>query len=189
MEEIRKAPGEELLNAHAQAIGKVAMAWNELHEHLALIFANMFEPDSIKVALATWHSIPSDTTQREMLRSAAIAKLGKGSQECGEILWILDEIKHKLAKQRNTGIHMPIVLVSDNYFEGEVEVAPYHWFGNRRAADMVGKNLLDEYAHYEAEIIKAHHYAAVIQMKTHPGTTGDPLFWLERPNIRAHPER
>ena len=43
--------GQDLRDTHALAIGKIAMAWNELHEHLAEVFGKLFHEEDYSLAL------------------------------------------------------------------------------------------------------------------------------------------
>src|SRR6267378_967599 len=85
-----KFHGQELKDEHALAIGRIAMAWNELHEHLAEIFGFMFEESDYGLALTSWHALVNDNAQREMLRAVAEIKLGNESKAYKEINWILE---------------------------------------------------------------------------------------------------
>ena len=62
---------EQLWNEHALAIGRIAMSWNGLQETLAELFADLFDRTNWKLAIAAWHSLTSDVSQQEMLRSVA----------------------------------------------------------------------------------------------------------------------
>ncbi len=150
-----KYHGQEVRDVHAVAIGRIAIAWNELHEHLAEIFGTLFEEADYGLALTAWHSLVNDAAQREMLRSVAGAKLGRDSKGYKEINWSLEQIKQQIANQRNTGIHMPLMLFTDMSNPeqpGEPQMLPLSLFGNRRAFSMSGKDLLKEYALYEQQI-------------------------------------
>ena len=52
--------GQEVRDQHALAIGRIAMAWNELHEVLAEIFGYLFNENDYGLALTAWHSLASD---------------------------------------------------------------------------------------------------------------------------------
>ena len=47
------------------------MSWNGLQETLAELFADLFDRTNWKLAIAAWHSLTSDVSQQEMLRSVA----------------------------------------------------------------------------------------------------------------------
>jgi len=57
---------------YALAVGKVAYAWNYLHERLGELFV-VVSGAKQSVALAIWYSTKSDRTQRDMLRAAVNA--------------------------------------------------------------------------------------------------------------------
>jgi hypothetical protein len=47
------------------------MSWNGLQETLAELFADLFDRTNWKLAIVAWHSLTSDVSQQEMLRSVA----------------------------------------------------------------------------------------------------------------------
>jgi hypothetical protein len=61
----------DLKDAHALAIGKIVMAWNEYHEIFGEIFAGLFTKSHAETSLAIWNCLDSDRTQRKLLRAAA----------------------------------------------------------------------------------------------------------------------
>src|SRR5688500_17721294 len=90
--------GQAHREAHAVAIGKIVMAWNEYQEHLGELFGGIFGRRYYGLALSAWHSVPSDSTQRQMLRSVVEAKLKGKARE--ELLWLLNQTDQILASQR-----------------------------------------------------------------------------------------
>ena len=83
-------PGE-LKDAHALAIGKIVMAWNEYHELFGEIFAGLFTKSHLETNLAIWHSLDSDRTQRRLLRAAADIHLHWNKKGLEELLWLLNK--------------------------------------------------------------------------------------------------
>jgi hypothetical protein len=85
---------EEAFNKYALAVGKVAYAWNYLHEKLALIFVAVMDMDR-QVALAVWYSTYNDRKQRAMLKAAVNAAASghwPNSTAKDDIVWMLDRI-------------------------------------------------------------------------------------------------
>src|SRR5271154_3327508 len=82
------------------AVGKVARAWNTLHEFLGQLFVTVSGSDkvwteagAIKVALAIWYSVKSDRAQRDMLRAAFNANSGRWEKlpkALNDFNWLLD---------------------------------------------------------------------------------------------------
>lgn len=63
------------LEPHALAIGRIALAWNELHEVLGQIFAQLFTKSHGDTSMSIWNALDSDRTQRKLLRAAATVVL------------------------------------------------------------------------------------------------------------------
>src|SRR5262249_25924983 len=99
---------DELRDKHALAIGKIAIAWNEYHEILGELFANLFTLSHYEETLAIWQCLDSDRTQRKLLRAAAETFLRKRSRldKTGleELTWLLNKTDTILAQQRNIGV-------------------------------------------------------------------------------------
>jgi hypothetical protein len=78
--------------AYAAAVGKVAHAWNYLHEQLGKLFLVISGAER-EVALAIWYSVKSDRAQRDMLRAAVNATNSKRSREVtkapDDLKWLL----------------------------------------------------------------------------------------------------
>jgi hypothetical protein len=59
--------GQDLRDAHALAIGKIVMAWNEYQDHLGQMFAQMFGRRNWVLGLVAWNALENDRAQRAML--------------------------------------------------------------------------------------------------------------------------
>ena len=59
----------EAIEAYCVAVGLVVYEWNDLHEHLARLFALIRGGDR-QETLTEWYAMRSDTRQREKLRCA-----------------------------------------------------------------------------------------------------------------------
>jgi len=136
-----KYHGQEKKDAIALAIGKIVMAWNEFHETLGEIYAELGGRDKWQQSLDEWHSIRNDRAQRMNLREAANASLTGRAAE--ETIWVVENTDILVANQRNIGVHMPLMSFTDQ--DGAHQMLPLTLFGNRRAGDMVGRDLLGEY--------------------------------------------
>jgi len=110
---VEQFQGQANRDAHALAIGKIVMAWNEYQELLAEIFASFFSQGHWGVSLVAWHALNSDRAQREMLRAVALAKLPPDQPETKELKWLLDQTDQMISDQRNTGTHAPLMSFSD----------------------------------------------------------------------------
>jgi hypothetical protein len=131
--------------AYVSAVGKVAHAWNYLHERLGHLFARIVGGRDRAITAAVWYSTYSDRSQREMLEAAirasndpAFARLPKTAKN--DLLDLLDRIRD-LGGNRDNAIHAPCVLtVGPN----GTQMATSHLSGHRRAKNLVGKTLIDE---------------------------------------------
>jgi len=177
---------EETRDAHALAIGKIAMAWNEFHELLGSLFANLFTKSHYLTTLAIWHCLDSDRTQRKLLRAAAETYLGQRIDKKGleELLWLLNKTDTLLSQQRNLRIHAPLNALFEA--DGGHKLLPVPGPGNRNAKQLDGRDVLKEYSHYEEQIKKMKDFAFGLRFKlTVAGSSDDP--WPERPRITARP--
>ena len=130
---------------YVTAIGRVAYAWNYLHEILGRLFAAVTGADP-GIMLAVWYSTESDRTQREMLRAAieAWAKTQRKSPSpdaYSDLLWLINEA-NKLADARNNAVHAPCSIYTS---EHGTEVGAAFHTGHARARRLWGKNLIDEF--------------------------------------------
>jgi hypothetical protein len=172
----------ELKDAHALAIGKMVMAWNEFHEIFGEIFAGLFSKSHWETSLAIWHCLDSDRTQRRLLRAAAETHLQWNKKGLEEILWLLNKTDSLISQQRNVGVHAPLMSMFE--LDGTHKVLPLAMFGNRNAKQLMGKDILREYAHYEQQIRKMIGFAFALQFKLTSGKhTDDP--WPERPRLTS----
>ncbi len=170
--------------AHALAIGKIAMAWNEYHELLGNLFASLFTKSHYTTTLAIWHCLDNDRTQRKLLHAAAETYLHFNKRGLEELLWLLNKTDTLLSQQRNIGIHAPLNALME--IDGTQTLLPVPGPGNRNAKQLDGLNVLKEYAHYEQQIKKMKDFAFGIRFKLTLGKgTDDP--WPDRPKFSARP--
>lgn len=171
-------PEKRITDDHALAIGRIAIAWNELQESLAELFAGLFGKRRWRYALTAWQALTNDRAQREMLRAVAEARFGADNRAYQEVGWLVDQAHQHLSDGRNTGIHMPLMVLRD--LDGIVSVLPLALFGNARAKRMMGKDLLSEYAAYGEDIRKMFTFATGLRFRISVGRGA----WPQRPQIR-----
>ena len=167
----KTVPSDEAFDAafepYIKAAGEVVNAWNKMQEQLNLVFVEVTGM-SKDMATSIWHSVRSDSLQRDMLLAAVDAILQdedpkKRDTRMERILADLtDLVKHanKLAEDRNNAIHAPVSLAIDN---GRLVPHPVHFHGNRLAKRLIGKNIILEFnrCHDEAKALRE--YADKIQ--------------------------
>jgi hypothetical protein len=151
-EQLRKLE-ERAFQPVAIEIGWLTYEWNRLHAAFAELFADIVsEKRNQRVSLAAWHSIPSDRTQRDMLRAALATsykiKLLKAPVYEGAI-FVLNEL-NSLSGKRNTALHSPFAFAHRIQAPYGVEIIPFHFLGNPHATNLTGKELLAEFKWYRA---------------------------------------
>jgi hypothetical protein len=166
-EETKKA-----FDAYVAAVGKVAHAWNYLHERLGVLFVAVTGMER-NLALSIWYSVRSDLAQREMLKAAVNAKLPKAPDD---LKWLLDRAQ-EVANARNDAVHAPCSL----YINGSgSEMGASFFDGNPRAKNLVGKELLVEFAWCEGYAETLSRFA---EMLANAVAFPDRFAWPERPKI------
>jgi hypothetical protein len=111
--QLREGRDTQAFRRHAERVGKAALAWNELHENLYMIFWFAIglngHPAEEQIAHSLWHTIQSDKTQRDMLADSARIKLSKNKSAIDRLSWILKQT-NKLSTYRNMAIHTAVVF-------------------------------------------------------------------------------
>jgi hypothetical protein len=172
-------PGQKARDAHALAIGKIAMAWNEYQATLGEMYADMFTRANWNFALASWYAIPSDKTQRDMLRSVVAYKFQPSSPEFSELNWLISKTDEIVSGQRNIGLHTRLFSVPD-LSGGHVIVPVAH--NDRVAKAFENTDILKEYAHYEVQIRQMLTFAIGMQAVLSPRRKGEKK-WPARPTL------
>lgn len=181
-----KLPSEEELDAldaslqpYFIALGKVAHAWNHLHEELGKVFCSITGLD-LSVGMNIWHSIKSDRSQREMLAGAITAVASDEDwvavrpQAVVGVRWLLKKID-KIASKRNSAIHAPCfpTLGPDHF-----EIKPLTFFSNRLALRLAGKDILKEFSLYEEAADTLRQHTKVVRYAIDAKTA-----WPDRPPL------
>jgi hypothetical protein len=156
-------------------LGYLVYEWNRLHEALATLFGDVVSSTKNKsIPYAIWHSTPNDRTQREMLKAAAAAATTATPQTKSDIAWLLAEL-HKLAGKRNAAIHAPLIFANEMT---QVEIIPWFFFGNPRAAELKDKSLLHEFKWYRDHLARLAYFAEGLDLAL---SVGRP--WPKRPQL------
>ena len=101
---------------YALALGKVAFAWNFLHERLGRLFQTVMEAHG-EMAKAVWYSTDNDRAKQYMFKAAVAAsrpdRWGSQTQKAGEDLtWLIDRVI-ELGEARNNAVHAPALIMID----------------------------------------------------------------------------
>ncbi len=154
------------------ALGRLALAWNDLQEHLADLFlTTMSEPpqegDFINYApLRVWHSLRADLSQREMLRAAIqYSSTNWGRPRFKEDgIWLVNKATD-LSYIRNDAIHAPLFIKDKSLWgmaaKHNETVAPASWLFNPRAAGLEA-GLIKRNTNLLAEFAYCHNLAIVL---------------------------
>jgi hypothetical protein len=129
---------------YATALGQLTLAWNDLHESLAMLFCGVMGGGFSNQYLAVWHGIPSDRAQRNVLVAAVEAGLVEGGppQLLDDVKWIRARAE-ELEEIRNNALHSP--LWGTPMGQATPIIQPVIGLGHIRANKLAGKNLLAEY--------------------------------------------
>jgi len=180
---------EKIFKPYVSAIGELALAWNDLHEKLGILFIGHFSPH--RLASALWNSQQFDRPRRSMLK-VVIENLPELTQSDyprlrDDVLWLLGEVD-KLEDARNTAIHSPLLLkVDDSRLAvgnitvnlGVPSVVPNLWLKNSRAMKLEQKDLLTEFRWCRDASMVLRDYALMLEYATMP----EECPWPDRPSL------
>ena len=170
------------------AVGKVARAWNRLHEYLGQLFVIASGADWKQpwVALAIWYSVKSDRIQRDMLRAAVNAKSGRWEKlpkALDDLKWLLDRCD-ELAEHRNDAVHAPCSIYIGSGPNGAEMGPAYFAAANPRVKNLSAKNLRGKQLIAEFEWCEKYAWTLIgfIQRLEKPITLPDDGYrWPDRP--------
>jgi len=89
----------------AESLGRSVWAWNYCHAAFARIFGFILHRDNGNPGLAMWHTLQSDTAQRNLLIAAASESLPKKSKALAAIIWA-SRMAEILSTIRNDAVHV-----------------------------------------------------------------------------------
>lgn len=187
------------LRPYAAELGLLANAWNSLHRNLSFLFWILLRAPNPYAGHAIWHSADSDIVQRKMLRALIEAddypvppeypkKLS--SEQMGDLLYILDEIDRSLRHKRNNAIHAPLFIMSGVHHGAvrrwaEADFNPQ----NPRARPLRGKDLIEEFRNYTAELERLSGYANAMWLALNPEHGGRFSWPKKPPALQAHKKK
>ena len=131
------------MRPYAIAIGQIALAWNELHEILAVLFSHMIDTKLDNQPLAMWHVLKSDRAQRDLLLAAAkcITRETIPPEFLEDVTWLCGRAD-VVEEARNNALHAPLWVYQKS---GTKTVLPITGLGHTRAKKLLAKNLLGEF--------------------------------------------
>jgi len=94
------------------ATGELLWASNQLHTAFAVVFAVLVSKDDPGIGFSIWHTVPSDSVQRQLLAAVADVKFKKNSKMHAHLTWAKEKAD-KLATIRNDAAHMSTAFRTD----------------------------------------------------------------------------
>lgn len=144
---------EKFFTPYAISIGRLTLAWNDFHEHLASLFWTLIGIGSEDIPLGLWNSVEFDRPKRKLLRVLLEAttplKRHQFPKMFDDITWILNKAE-VLEDMRNNAVHAPLTEVGNPLLTGilygkERVVLPNRILGNNRAKKLAQKDILQEF--------------------------------------------
>lgn len=175
---------EDQFEPYVKAIGQLALAWNDLHERLAMLFWAVLGGGSKQRPIGIWNSAKFDRPKREMLKAAV---RGCTNEEIlahpsivSDIEWILTKAD-ALEDKRNDAVHSPLILRGNQLavLMGAPPVVPDRLLENRRAMNLAKKDLLDEFKWCFQRTLVLRDYASLIER----ALTASGSQWPNRPSL------
>lgn len=156
----------------ARELGRVTLAWNDLHVSLSGLFATILRIPNRLTPGAIWDAIKVDRTQREILTSLSQTNaLGHRlpDRTKADIKFLMAEVG-TLQEYRNNLIHSPFMLSGSN-------VIAYHGGTHVRALSLSRRDLIKECASVYASVMIFRNFASELEqaIQDHRST------WPQRP--------
>ena len=132
---------------YAVELGYLLYSWNRLQEVFGRLFWDLTGISNGRLPLAIWYAVPSDRTQREMLRAAIHAhpaRLKDHPRARDDLIWMINRA-NSLADQRNDAVHAPLIFNTD---ARGTKLRSAYLAGHPRALKLKDKNLMVEFRWY-----------------------------------------
>jgi hypothetical protein len=133
---------DQAFEPYVTALGQLTLAWNDLHETLAIVFSMVMGGGDVGQYLAIWHAIKVDRAQREILLAAAKVDELRGPRYprlVPDLEWICRKAE-AVEDARNDALHSP--LWGSQRGPGSTLVIPLTGLGHVRAQKLMAKDLL-----------------------------------------------
>jgi hypothetical protein len=173
------------------ALGQLIFAWNDLHEQLASIYWTL--ADYADDAVAAWNKPKADKHKRDLIRGLVNALPHAHRPEATDmwldVIWLVDTVD-AFADFRNDAAHAPVTIepetflaTRDNFTAGVISNNAWR---NRRAGNLIRKNLLAEFRWQRNVATKLRDYALNIERALSDEHTPWPSRpkWPDRPETR-----
>lgn len=176
--------GHAAFRPYVIAIGQLALAWNELHETMGLLFCTIMGGGVVNQYLSVWHALRVDRAQREILKAAAISDTrdALSTRYLDDVKWLCGQAD-TLEDARNDAIHSPLLGMRRS--STSVVVMPRTGLGHFRANKLADRgNLLAEFRRCrDASLILA---KFALDMDLALMNLNDKHPWPDRPRLPSH---
>jgi len=173
---------------HATTLGQLIFAWNDLHEQLAAIYWTL--ADYSDDAIADWNKPKVDKHKRDLIRRWVNAlppdHRNMDVDMWNDVVWLVDTID-TLTDFRNDAAHAPVTIEPDaflarrdNFTAGVISNSAWR---NRRALNLIRKDLLAEFRWQRNVAIKLRDYALNVER-----ALSDDAPWPNRPEWPDRPK-
>jgi hypothetical protein len=188
---------EKEFEPHVKAIGQLLLAWNDLHEKLALLFVFALGGGFINRPAALWNAVRNDMGKRQLLAAVIDEipnnEIGERTKLRSEIKWIVTKT-NELEGFRDDAAHTPLGYsypLSEGPLSSLLSMASGIFaeslMGNKRA-QRVNRERMDLLAEFEwarQRIIILRDYAMAIDL----AWGNEQLPWPDRPKLPNPPPR
>ncbi len=174
------APLWEPVEKHATALGWTVISWCQLYEEMGLLFAALTTPDNKSAALAAWHEVRSDRTQRHMLRAVVKNSLHRKPLLRKYLLWALGQLDD-MENNRNNAVHGPVELALE---AAGVVFVPAEDAQNPRAESLKGKDLEVEFRRYQENTDALKRFIRELRLRVPEGLPADQL--PQKPQLQSY---
>jgi hypothetical protein len=178
---ISMEPFWEPVEKHAAALGWAVISWCQLYEELGLLFATLTSPDNRAAALAAWHQVRSDRTQRHMLRAVVGNSLEEKPLVKKYILWAIGKLD-SMEDGRNNAVHAPVGIALE---AAGIVVIPLDEAENPRAEALKGKDLEVEFRRYQRNTDALRSFMRALRARVPLGVSSDHAL-PEKPELLSY---
>jgi hypothetical protein len=171
---------------YTAAVGRVAAAWNYLHEQMEALFLRVVGGRDYRITDAVWHSSFSDRAQRQMLEAAIRASDGHPAWKQlpnnakDDLLWLMNRANY-LSDKRDEAVHAPCSIFLTT--ADGTEVISNYSSQHRRAKSLAGKEILVEFdwlERYIGELSEFTHRAWIVMGSGHVAGNAS---WPQKPRV------
>lgn len=176
----------EAFDLYTAAVGRVAAAWNSLHEHMAELFWRILRIDDFSIASAIWYSSYNDRSQRQMLEAGISASTHHPAwvylpvTARDDLIWSMKRANY-LGDKRDEAIHAPCGWLRTSADGTDVIVTEAS--GHRRAKSLIGKELLVEFDWLARYVYGLSDFALQASYALIIGAPVAPKSWPDRPRV------